>query len=616
MTIIIVVVCIVMVGCKDKKAADAGSDIVLDRTPLGAGTDVVRRSLAPALTFGLGDTEVGATWMKNSGVKWDGGRYRYLVMDSSGGWATNWCATCARDGRFAKRYLDESGAAGIMPVFTWYEILGLPGGGESEAYAKAKNAATMKTYFNDFKLLMQVCKNFGKPVIVHLEPDGYAQIQIAAGSNANAIAAVASTGLPELAGSPNTLIGWGQAFGRIRAAVGASNVILAPHYSTWSTGVDLMRGSGLTASIDEHVGRTAAFMRNLGLYEMLAVEWLDRDAQTRNIWWTTGDNDGLNTMSFNRNLAIFTALNKLTGKKLLLWQVPHGTSWSTIKSHHAEYVFGANGAKHREAMVAAGITSVLFGAGATGQTTHLTGKGPTGGLYLRDAVKALQSGTPTPVVDAGVPTVPTKKCVVRLHGKGGNGGTSYMVGDVMHLRPTGNSDGWGAKQWLYYPEANYTVVRDIVRKAVTDNKCTKVVLYGFSNGASAVAKMVCRDETLGGTLVGAVIDDPVADHGVEPCTPTAQRKLYATGSLAHAIDGWNCVTGGWTCEGGNTIGITRYAAALQTPRVQSPNTTHTPYSNAPELTSFFTTSPTPTPVPDAGPPDAGTCQVVCTEVCR
>lgn len=32
----------------------------------------------------------------------------------------------------------------------------------------------MKSYFDDFKVLLQKCKDFGKPVIIHVEPDLWA----------------------------------------------------------------------------------------------------------------------------------------------------------------------------------------------------------------------------------------------------------------------------------------------------------------------------------------------------------------------------------------------------------------------------------------------------------
>lgn len=354
-------------------------------TPLPVGT--IPAALPAELVIGLGLTSPNDGWVRDARSRGADFKvaYRYLVK----GWEDNWSPGTAKDGRFAARYLTDSAAAGVLPAFSWYQMLG-EAGSEGNEYATLRNVTAMRSYFTAFRTLMQVCRTFGRPVLVHLEPDAYAYVQQGSGGNTQAAAAVASTGLPELAGLPNTVAGWGMAFGRLRSAVGASNVVMGPHFSTWATGTDLMRGSGLTADIATHVDRTAAFLGALGTYELVWVEWLDRDAQTRNIWWDASDSAGLNTMSFNRDLAIFRRLNQATQRRLVLWQVPHGTSWSAIKSHHAEYVFGGAGARHRETMGSVGIVAALFGSGATGQTTHLNGLGPDGQPYLRAQVAAFQ----------------------------------------------------------------------------------------------------------------------------------------------------------------------------------------------------------------------------------
>jgi hypothetical protein len=359
-------------------------------TPAPAGT--IPGALPAELLIGMQDAnDPGATWIRDAATK--GARfqvrYRYLVK----GWEDNWAPGTAKDGRFARRFLDET-PTGVIPAFSWYQMLG-ESGSEGNEYATLRNTVAMRSYFTAFRTLMQVCKASGRPVVlVHLEPDAYAYLQQGSGGNTGSYAAVAATGLPELAGLPDTVAGWGQAFGRLRTAVGASQVLLGPHFSTWASGVDLMRGSGLTADIATHVGRTAAFLSALGTYDLVWVEWLDRDAAARNIWWDASDTAALTSLSFRRDLAIFEALNRATSRRLMLWQVPWGTSWSTIRSHHAEYVFGSNGAAHRERMGSVGVVGVLFGAGATGQTTHLNGWGPDGGLYLRGQVAAFQRSTP------------------------------------------------------------------------------------------------------------------------------------------------------------------------------------------------------------------------------
>jgi hypothetical protein len=88
-------------------------------------------------------------------------------------------------------------------------------------------------------MLMARVKEFGKPTLILLEADGFGYMQQQSKNNPNAYAAVAATGLPELAGLPNTVAGWGLAFLQLRKAVGASNAILGIHISGWASGKDL-----------------------------------------------------------------------------------------------------------------------------------------------------------------------------------------------------------------------------------------------------------------------------------------------------------------------------------------------------------------------------------------
>jgi hypothetical protein len=169
-----------------------------------------------------------------------------------------------------------------------------------------------------------------------------------------------------------------------------------------------------------------------------------------------------------------------------------------------------------------------------------------------------------------------------LHGKGG-GGQAERTGDdgVRRSFPAGNESGWGGRQWLYYPDTDYQRARTIVADDVAAGRCARVVVYGFSNGAAFAAKLYCRGETFGGTVVGYVIDDPVVDHAVTGCArPAVRIVLYWTGGIDQP-DGWPC--GDWTCEGDSTIGIARYEAAIGVVRKPSIHKTHQQYGDPPEL---------------------------------
>jgi len=183
--------------------------------------------------------------------------------------------------------------------------------------------------------------------------------------------------------------------------------------------------------------------------------------------------------------------------------------------------------------------------------------------------------------------VPSERCLVRLHGKGETGQETVQADGVAVVSPIGNADGWGGRQWLYFPEDEYERAIGIVRDAVEE--CRQIIINGFSNGAAFAGKLYCRGETFGGRLVRVVIDDPVVDGAVLDCSPdpTVEVTLYWTGELdVTAQPGWDCTERDWTCEGGVTIGINAYAAALATEVQQSAHDTHIWYNDAPELSQW------------------------------
>lgn len=161
----------------------------------------VPAGMPPRLAVGLYE-DTGKTWMKNSTVPWDA-RYRYLTK----GWVNNW-GWSAADGSFALTYMRECQGQSRLPVFAYYQLNDEPGGGEAQLYAKTQSASTMRSYFGDFKLLMQRAKDFGAPVLVLVEADATGLLESQTKNNANAPAAVASTGMAELASLPNTVGGW------------------------------------------------------------------------------------------------------------------------------------------------------------------------------------------------------------------------------------------------------------------------------------------------------------------------------------------------------------------------------------------------------------------------
>ena len=93
--------------------------------------------------------DTGQTWMKDSAVPWNV-RYRYFVK----GWIDNW-GHGPGNGQWGLQFLKECQAQGFVPAIQYYQLNGEPGGGEDQLLAKVRNTATMRSYFSDFKVLMQ-----------------------------------------------------------------------------------------------------------------------------------------------------------------------------------------------------------------------------------------------------------------------------------------------------------------------------------------------------------------------------------------------------------------------------------------------------------------------------
>ena len=184
---------------------------------------------------------------------------------------------------------------------------------------------------------------------------------------------------------------------------------------------------------------------------------------------------------------------------------------------------------------------------------------------------------------AGVAVV-AERCIVRLHGKGGSGAPATIGEDgIAVLSPDGNGTGWGGLQWEYDTEAGLDAGVDAITAAADGAGCERVVVHGFSNGASMAAAMLCSGDDLGGRLDGVVIDDPVTDASTQPCAPAdVQIAVYWTGALDEtAPPGTQCDTIDWTCEGGVVRGIDVFTADIGVAATASPFDDHQWYVDSP-----------------------------------
>jgi Bacterial Ig domain len=375
--------------------------------PIGTAAGTIPFGLPKQFTVGLYE-EHGQTWMRDSGVPWDT-RYRYFTY----GWVNNW-GWGAYDGSWGLSYLQECDSERFIPVVQYYVMNGLSNYNESAFLSTAQNASKMTDYFNEWKILMQRVKDFGKPAVILVEADGFGFLEQQSGGNSSAYAAVAATGMPELSSLPNTVAGWGMAFLQLRKAVGASNAILAMDISGWGTGKDLLYFS-VTDSLSPEVDTAYNFLAPLGLspnqtgatWDLLSNNPLDRDSDYyttlgQNRWWDPSDTASISSKSFNRYAEWLRLWNVKAAKRWVLWQVPLGNSnhldvynngnpREGYKDNRPEYFFQWNGAAHRQKFADDGVIGLMYGAGASGMSFYTNDVYTDGQLFMKSRAGAFLS---------------------------------------------------------------------------------------------------------------------------------------------------------------------------------------------------------------------------------
>lgn len=188
--------------------------------------------------------------------------------------------------------------------------------------------------------------------------------------------------------------------------------------------------------------------------------------------------------------------------------------------------------------------------------------------------------------------ISAERCVVWLHGKSETGAAPVVVDGIGEVSPTGNGTVGGGNEWIYFPEERFDEAVGIVAGAVDENGCERIAVGGFSNGAAFAAALYCNGETFGDRLAGVVVDDPPPDEAVSGCAPAegVDVALYWTGALDEmAVAGADCEPIGWTCAGGRLLGLDAYAAELATEVLDSPESEHRWFRDAPQFDDWLAT---------------------------
>jgi hypothetical protein len=374
------------------------------------------------IELGMGDGPGGAAAMKSTAAF--AFRYQYLAggANTGNGWA-NWNA----NGDFARFYIEDSAANGIIPVFTYYMLLqSTPGGGsESDAlFTNLNNTATMTAYFNDMKLFFQKAGAFpGQKVVLHVEPDlwGYME-QRSTNDDARTVPAkVAETGIAQLAGLPSNMSGFARAVLMLRDAY-APNVIVGYHVSLWGTGVDIALSNPPDATVDALAGRAAAFYTSLAAdFGIAFAEFSDRDSSFYQYVYGDGGQHWWDAEDFRRSARFLGGFSTAAGKKIVMWQIPLGNTKMRAQNNttghyqdnRPEWLLNEPSRSHLATYRDAGVVAYLFGGGASGTTCACNGQNdgvtnpaPINGNTL--ASEAAAAGTaPVQVIRGTTPTLVT-----------------------------------------------------------------------------------------------------------------------------------------------------------------------------------------------------------------
>lgn len=348
-------------------------------------------------------------------------RYCYLAGDIfSNGWST-WNAPT---GEYARTFLNQTGQMGKVPVFTYYNIVPAKNRYEDPGFTNLNDAEVMNKYFDDFKLLLQICKAYGKPVIIHYEPDLMGYMEMYKNDATKTTIKVAASNQADVLSFSNDARGLFQAIVSMRNKY-APNVLLAWHASQWATGVDLIKGK---ANPEQLASQTAAYYQSLNApFDLIFSEFSDRDEgynqfvnnNANTVWSTQATAANGNLSDFDRFQRFLKQLNISTGQKIILWQIPVGnTQTKTCNNTGGHYtdnrpeyflqpVLQSGSTSKISQYGQAGVIGFLFGSGATNCTSYmdLKGDGVTAagetadddGGYLRKAIKAYYQQGPVAV---------------------------------------------------------------------------------------------------------------------------------------------------------------------------------------------------------------------------
>ncbi len=307
--------------------------------------------------------------------------YCYLVgLPGSGGWP-DWNA----NGTFVNIMTDSADAKGVVPFFTMYMMASWGDGN----LAGLSDDTFMGPYWDAAKLLFQRLAVFGKPAVVHVEPDFWAYAEQQSNNDPATMTVHISSLASDCSDQPDNLVGMGHCWVKL-ARMYAPKVVIGFHASEWS---------------DPDPAKTVTFLNAIGEDQADVVfgDPLDRDAgcfeagtdpncmRQGQFYW---DESNQSSPNFHEYLTWSKAITDGTNRAMIWWQIPFGVPSDTpggsaghYRDNRVDYIF-----KHPDEWVAAGGLGVAFGTGA-GNQTYIDSDG---GQFKDAITNYYQSPTPLP----------------------------------------------------------------------------------------------------------------------------------------------------------------------------------------------------------------------------
>jgi hypothetical protein len=340
------------------------------------------RDLTGGPHFMIGLDSAGGGDFENQNIKIDL-FYTYLCC----GYGTQGWIGWNKDGSYVNIVADRAARNGATPMFTYYQLANEL---EKKNYG-IFTSENLRQYLKDIKLMFTRLALFGKPAIVHFEPDFFGYLQQYADAQKTTpdkIPArfhdsdfkdcdhIAET----VTGLLTCMVHLGRTFAP-QVKIGFAASMWGYWYNPNDPKVDVTPYGQVHADFLLSVGA--------GLTDLIVVETSDRDAgfleaqnggKADHIYW---DVSNVALPNFHQHFKWVKAITERLQKPAVWWQTPLGVP-SEVPGGTAEHYRDNRVAyffSHVEELAAAGGAGMAFGTGAAGQTTIKT----DGGQFARAA---------------------------------------------------------------------------------------------------------------------------------------------------------------------------------------------------------------------------------------